>query len=235
MVNVRVILKVTLYLLVVGEVQAQKTYYLSPYGNDSHSGLSPQQAWKTLAKASQMTCMAGDSLLLECNGVYHGTLSLKGSGNAWAPVVIGSYGNGNMPLITGAEPLTGSWTEENMANTKTWYIPFTDKAWFVYVEGRPYYLARYPDNQFFYVDNVSVSGNFLWCGKWYPYDSVFSSAALKTIPMSDLNQAYVSIRTSGWTIATFRVVGFNKSTGTLSLHAPSYGWNPSLNLHTGIS
>ncbi|MEN8247386.1 MAG: right-handed parallel beta-helix repeat-containing protein [Bacteroidota bacterium] len=69
------------------------TYYVSAKsGNDSNSGLSPTDAFKTLGKANLLSLKPGDSLLLASNSVFEGGLSLINiHGTKSDPVIITSY------------------------------------------------------------------------------------------------------------------------------------------------
>ena len=77
------------------------TYYVSDSGNDNNSGTAPEQAWRSLKKASSVTLKPGDSLLLECGSVWDEPLFPKGEATKDAPVILGSYGEGKKPLING--------------------------------------------------------------------------------------------------------------------------------------
>jgi len=92
--------------LMLGAMSAQaKTYYVSQSsGNDSWTGqaASPGGAngpWKTLAKASTVDYVAGDRILLKCGDTWNEMLRPKGNGTPEKPIIIGSYGEGNKPVI----------------------------------------------------------------------------------------------------------------------------------------
>jgi len=92
--------------LMLGATSAQaKTYYVSQSsGNDSWTGqaASPEGAngpWKTLAKASTITYVAGDRILLKCGDTWNEELRPKGDGTPDKPIFIGSYGEGKKPVI----------------------------------------------------------------------------------------------------------------------------------------
>lgn len=85
------------------------TYYIDPAGNDSNNGMSPGTAWKTIAKVNSFTLKPGDRVLLKRGGKWHERLILLSSGSAKSPIVISSYGDGGMPVITGLVELKG-WT-----------------------------------------------------------------------------------------------------------------------------
>ncbi|QBG46743.1 right-handed parallel beta-helix repeat-containing protein [Verrucomicrobia bacterium S94] len=80
-------------------------YYLdADGGNDSNSGTSPAEAWKTLDKASSVTLAAGEQLLLERGDTFTGKLILDDeAGTAQQPVIIGAYGSGDRPVIDAAQ------------------------------------------------------------------------------------------------------------------------------------
>jgi hypothetical protein len=78
------------------------TYYVSPDGSDANSGTSPEQAWKTIARANQAALKPGDGVLFEGGATFSdNTLMPNASGTAGAPIVFGSYGNGQATIATG--------------------------------------------------------------------------------------------------------------------------------------
>lgn len=79
-----------------------RTFYVDANnGSDANAGTAPQAAWQSLDRVSALALGPGDAVLLARGGVWHGTLSLQGSGAAGAPIVIGAYGDGAPPEITG--------------------------------------------------------------------------------------------------------------------------------------
>lgn len=90
---------------------AQTFYLNSTTGSDSNDGHSPETAWKTLEKASQVQWNAGEKLLL-CEGEeFFGKLEIRGNGTRENPIIVSSYSTGNhqkeKPLINGAGFLAG--------------------------------------------------------------------------------------------------------------------------------
>lgn len=75
-------------------------YFDAENGNDDHDGLSAQQAWKSLAKASDIQLKAGDSLLLRRGTIFKGMLEINAQGSPGAPIVIDAYGEGDKPSIS---------------------------------------------------------------------------------------------------------------------------------------
>jgi hypothetical protein len=77
------------------------SYYLDCLnGNDANDGLSPATAWKTMAKVNGTVFGPGDSILLKRGQICSGMLAPQGSGTASAPITIGSYGTGALPVIS---------------------------------------------------------------------------------------------------------------------------------------
>ncbi len=85
------------------ETTTHEFFVNSESGNDNNDGTSPENAWKSLKRASDKTYFAGDKLLLSKGSVFIGKLILKGGGGENEPVVVTSYDAGNgktdMPII----------------------------------------------------------------------------------------------------------------------------------------
>lgn len=73
----------------------------SASGNDSRSGLSPAEAWRSLEKVNAQTFRPGDEILLKRGGRWHGTLHPLGSGTSAQPIRLAAYGEGARPIIDG--------------------------------------------------------------------------------------------------------------------------------------
>jgi hypothetical protein len=76
-----------------------KTYFISPDGNDSASGLSIKTAWKTLERVNQAHFQPGDIILFKSGGVWHGQLKPQGSGEQGKPIILSAYGGEAKPVI----------------------------------------------------------------------------------------------------------------------------------------
>ena len=84
------------------------TYYVdSNWGNDSSSGTSTYTSWRTIAKINTSSFQYGDSILFKRGAIWKERLNFPSSGNAFIPIVIGSYGEGNLPIITGVNVYEG--------------------------------------------------------------------------------------------------------------------------------
>ena len=84
------------------------TYYVSADGDDEHDGLSPDTAWRSLARVSRAEICANDGVLFRRGDVFRGYVDTK-------PFVsYGAYGEGQKPRFYG-------W-EEDLASPSLWEL-----------------------------------------------------------------------------------------------------------------
>lgn len=92
------------YFTVTTEIPVA-TYYISNDGDDTNTGLSEDSPWKTLTKASTVLASGGmepgGKLLFRKGDTFIGQLLVGCSGTEESPIEIGSYGSGNLPVLTG--------------------------------------------------------------------------------------------------------------------------------------
>jgi len=103
----------TTYLLRVGNLACflllnlslmATTYYVSPSGSDGQTGLSPANAWQTLAHVNTQQLLAGDTLALLGGAVHAGNLVLDvndAGGGSMSPLTITAYGTGRAVISAG--------------------------------------------------------------------------------------------------------------------------------------
>ncbi|MCM4156713.1 hypothetical protein DHD80_11930 [Gramella sp. AN32] len=113
---------IALYFGCKGNFRAQKeigtTYYIDNWkGDDLNSGISTENAWKSLDKVNSMTFEPGDNILFKANGVWNGQLLLDDSGTEGAPIVVSSYGKGNKPIINGGGSIRNNAAAIRLKNT----------------------------------------------------------------------------------------------------------------------
>ncbi|ADV84218.1 right-handed parallel beta-helix repeat-containing protein [Terriglobus saanensis] len=99
-----------LLLMIASIPVSATTYYISQStGSDTNSGLSQAAAFKTLAKANTLTSLkGGDSILLKRGDVWHEELIVPSSGTSTkSRFLIDAYGSGRVPILDGADPVTG--------------------------------------------------------------------------------------------------------------------------------
>jgi len=87
------------------------TYYISPRGQDSNNGLSPESPWQTIDKVNVQNLKPGDIVLFEAGQTFHGNLSIGANGRFGNPITLSSFGNGRAVINAGngtAIYITGS-------------------------------------------------------------------------------------------------------------------------------
>ncbi len=91
-------------------------YYVSPNGDDSRNGKSPENAWKTLSPVNNINFPEGTYILFERGGIWRGQISAK------AGVTYSAYGEGAKPALYGGH--------EDGAKPEKWTLmEGTDNIW----------------------------------------------------------------------------------------------------------
>jgi hypothetical protein len=181
------------------------TYYVSPTGNDANSGTSAALAWRTVARAQQVanSLQPGDQILFQRGGKYPGKLTVNSNGNASNPIIIGAYGTGDAPEISGTIPVTG-WTQWQ---GNIWRANVSPSVKYVWVNGATMTLARFPNSGWL----TTSSGNTV---------QISSSG----IPQASgyWNGGEIVRRTTNWSYE--RATISNQSSGTISHSAITYSY-----------
>jgi len=78
-------------------------YYIDAVsGSDLNDGLSPETAYKSLARVNTIDIKPGTHILFKRGCVWNGGINIVGSGSKEKPAVIGMYGDsGDKPMING--------------------------------------------------------------------------------------------------------------------------------------
>lgn len=86
-------------------------YYFKSTGSDAATGLSDAQAWQTITKFNSFfaSLSPGDSVLFNRGDTWYGALTISRSGSSGSPIIIGAYGTGAKPIITGLATVS-AWT-----------------------------------------------------------------------------------------------------------------------------
>lgn len=134
-------------------------YYVSNSGNDQNSGTSPSSPWKSINKVNAQfsKLRPGDRILFRKGDTFYGSIVANRSGSAGAPIVIGAYGSGVKPVITGLKPVDNwrskggnIWESVDAVSS----LPYTQ---IVVVNGRNTPMGKYPNDG--YVQWQSRSGD----------------------------------------------------------------------------
>jgi len=98
------------------------TYYVKNAGDDTKSGTSDGNAWKTIAKVNASTFAAGDSILFNRGDAWYEELIPPNSGTAGNVITFGAYGSGALPKIHSTAAINASF--DSMAGFETAATPF---------------------------------------------------------------------------------------------------------------
>ena len=123
-------------LLTLSLSAQQKTYFVSPGGNDSSDGLSVKGAWKTIAKVNSMVFQPGDKILFESGATFKGQLKPLGSGAEGNPITLSSFGGEARPIIDFGEAEGAGILLENVSWWEIKGMEITSKAPFKIGVGR---------------------------------------------------------------------------------------------------
>ncbi|MEO5674699.1 MAG: right-handed parallel beta-helix repeat-containing protein [Chitinophagales bacterium] len=130
-------------------------YYLSNAGSDSNNGTSSATPWQTLAQLNLAVLLPGDSVLFEAGGIFRGEIMINSSGTVAAKIYFGSYGNGTLPVISGAEPVTG-WS---YYGGNTYKAGFSQSPAHLFADDEQMTIARYPNSGYLiHQDGISNTG-----------------------------------------------------------------------------
>ncbi len=185
-------------------------YYMSNKGNDTNSGKSAAQAWKTIERLNNQKLLPGDSVFFKSNDVFRGQIQVQYSGNKLTPIVYKSYGKGSSPVISGTVQIT-NWSayKGNVLSAKT-----TGQVFNLFVDNKMQINARYPN-----VGLLKMDGG-------YNNTISFFDAAL-TQKDGYWNDATIRFRTYDWEYRTSKVVEFTANKITIkdsSTNQLSSGW-----------
>jgi parallel beta-helix repeat protein len=190
------------------------TFYVSNSGNDSNTGLSESQAWKTLARVNSKSFVAGDQILLKSGDTFYGSLSITNSGTSAYPIILSTYGSGAKPIITGFTTIN-SWV--NLGNNiweSSEKVSTLSSCNMVTIDGVNTPIGRYPNA-------TDPMGGYL---------TVNSSSGETSISCSSLSGtpnwtgAEVVARVNRWTL---RISDITSQSGNM-INFNSLGFTPTL-------
>lgn len=76
-------------------------YYVSLFGNDSNTGASETQPWRSIQRVNATQLLPGDSVWFQANQTFVGNLSLANVRQASCAITIGAYGSGRATIDAG--------------------------------------------------------------------------------------------------------------------------------------
>lgn len=183
-------------------------YYVSPTGQDSNSGRSSAQAWKSINEVNRRmsSLPLGSTILFERGKTFLGQLNVT-IDNA----TIGAYGSGSQPLIRATRWLSG-WTSlgGNIWQVSPPTLPERVRA--VYRGRTSLPLGRHPNlsdpvhKGYFYYESVAKQGSF---------PKTITDNQLTSLSSEDWTGSEVTIRLNRWRLVVDTVE--SQSGGTLAI------------------
>jgi len=186
------------------------TYYVDRSGgDDAKNGLSPENAWRTIAKVNASNFAAGDSILFKRGETWRESLTVPSSGSAGNPVTIAAYGTGAKPIIQPTNVIPGPWTR--VGATNVYYATYASIPLQVFVENEYCRPAHWP------AAAGSSPPSFA-----YPSSNSGDSVhlidnALHGKASSDLVGAQLRIYTNPWTQKTATVSAWDDVTSAMTI------------------
>jgi len=98
------------------------TYYVdSAKGDDNNDGTTVTSPWKSLAKVNSFKFSPGDAIMLRRGGLWREQLNFPSSGSSKAQITIDAYGEGKLPIISGADLMSASsWSQASTSGSSIW-------------------------------------------------------------------------------------------------------------------
>lgn len=103
------------FIAICSNVQGQTNYYFSSSkGDDSRTTTQAQNSttpWQTINKLNSFFkyILPGDSILFKRGETFYGSLEVMNSGTTGNPIVLGAFGTGHKPVISGFSKIS-EWT-----------------------------------------------------------------------------------------------------------------------------
>ena len=163
--NLFTTLLLTKLVMLAGIAKATNYYFSTASGDDSRTAAqaqNPATPWKTLNKLNSFfaSLLPGDNVLFNRGEVFYGSITVNKSGTAGSPIIIGAYGTGAKPVITGFTTV-GKWT--NLASNiweSTSAVSALNDMNMVVINGVNTTMGRYPNNSYLtYQSYVSATSS----------------------------------------------------------------------------
>ncbi len=199
---IRFILVINILSIIQAFNVSGKNYYISNSGNDNNSGTSPFSPWKSIDKINSniSNISGGDSILFDRGGIFFGQLNISKSGSAGSSIIIGAYGEGARPILSGAI-LLSNWSV-NSGKIYSTDIQSTVKN--IFVDDKEMTLARYPNNGWLFTTSGNGNNGF-YDGQLFQADNYWNGANVR---IRSINWAYEYRKVSSYQNKT---VIFDKS------------------------
>lgn len=104
----------TILFIIFSLALSATNYHIKTGGDDAANG-DLTHPWATITKVNAVwaagTFATGDSICFNKGDTFYGTITITESGSSVSSIIVGAYGTGIKPIITGFTTITG-WTNE---------------------------------------------------------------------------------------------------------------------------
>ncbi|MEO6453065.1 MAG: Ig-like domain-containing protein, partial [Ginsengibacter sp.] len=207
---------VIFFLHLVNYAQAKNYYFSGVTGDDSRTSLqaqNPSTPWKTLTKLNSFFASVnpGDSVLLKRGETFYGLININNkSGTATSPIVIGAFGTGNKPIITGLKTLS-TWTSVGNGIYESYNSSLDTSLNMVLLDGDEQQIGRYPNTD-------AAFGGYLYFETHVDSTSVIDNEF--TAATNYWSGAQIVVRQRRWILDRAKILSH---TGTRIKHTPISG------------
>ncbi|MGV8964224.1 MAG: PA14 domain-containing protein [Candidatus Saccharimonadaceae bacterium] len=157
-------------VLVSSTTATSKNYYFSTStGNDAWTSTQAQSLatpWKTIDKLNSFfaSLAPGDAVLFKRGETFYGTINVQKSGTSSLPIIIGAYGSGSDPVISGFSTIS-SWTAKGNGIYESAVTTCKPTLNMVTLNGVQKAIGRYPNTGYLtfesHVGTSSITDNQL--------------------------------------------------------------------------
>ncbi len=137
------------FILCTFATNANNYYFSGVSGDDSRTAMqarNPATPWRTVNKLNSVlsTMVPGDSILFKRGETFYGSINLNKSGTLSAPIVIGSYGAGDKPVISSLVTLS-NWVSVGNGIYESYSSSLGSTLNMVLLNGAQQAVGRYPN------------------------------------------------------------------------------------------
>jgi parallel beta-helix repeat protein len=198
-----------LFVFFLHPARATNYYFSAVSGDDSRTAAqaqNPSTPWKTIGKLNSYfgSLQPGDSVLFNRNETFYGSITVNNSGTASLPIVIGAYGTGDKPVITGLTTLT-NWVSVGNGIYESYNASLGSNLNLLLLNDEQQPMGRYPNTDYLTLEShsgkTSITDNELssdpnWTGAelvtrpahWLLNRSVITSHSGNTLYYSGISE-----------------------------------------------
>ncbi|WP_018612352.1 Ig-like domain-containing protein [Segetibacter koreensis] len=148
-----------LFVFFLHSAWATNYYFSTVSGDDSRTAAqaqNPSTPWKTIGRLNSYfsSLQPGDAVLLKRGETFYGSITVNKSGTASSPIVIGAYGTGDKPVITGLTTLT-NWVSVGHGIYESYNTSLGSNLGILLLNDEQQPMGRYPNTGYLTLESHS--------------------------------------------------------------------------------